>query len=998
MKKTNFLLFLLLSLCSVSLLTAQTPEIQIKTDKDFGSEVSIYPKTKSYDTPIIVDWGDGNIESYNVDPTASVYFSRVSGSVKGETIRILSSLTSLEADNLEISSFVAIGQTELKYLNLSKNKLTKETFALNEDAPLENLNLKENDFAVLDLRSYTSLEAIDISGNPRLGTILVPDGSKTLSSISANDCDISHFYPVSLPALTTLSLENNALMDLEIGDNYPKLSSLSISHNEISELDVTKLPLLYKLEINYNNISRLNLKSNTELTNLFCNKNQLTNLDLSANTKLTSIACDSNALTTLDVSMLTKLTSLSCAGNQITLLDLTQAPYMSRLTAHSNQLTFLDFSACYQLQYLDIRSNPTMTPCAINYMLRSMWDNPRKPYGDNFNLLLKGSNAETSDAGLIKDNWKADVEGDGKAKCDSVSVILTQTEGKVTLLERMIDSDQSLKTIGDSVLAGTPLYVQIDETPEGKEYLGVKVNGKLIKEHIFVVTQDPTTVEPVFTRPPMMQMGTKVGHDISFALVAPQEGTEILIDWGNGVAERNIIGQTTKRLDGKALGDYIKVSGPIIEADLSSYPGQGTWDNEFTSLQLVQPDLQVLYTYMNPIGSIDLKDCPNLTLLDVAYTGISELDLTHCTQLDTLLCYGNTLATLDLSKLTGLRKLDAKKNQLTSIDLSSCVNLGHLDLQGNQLSEIDLSKLTGLHTLALGANKLSKIDLANQSEVETLLVNNNQLKELDLSKLTKLATLYCNGNQLTKLDLSNQPQLQMLQAYGNKLTACDVNDLYASLCSYPKGVTLQMPYSLYITEDKSNPDNDAQHADPTIATIKGWRVNTAGDASGCDQVYVEVAPTTHGEIQLADKQGNVIKPVWSTLPTHLGYHKVNKDQEIDLIIKPEEGYTIDRLTANGKQLSGTSLTPQRYTRINALFKLDNAVIAPEQSHCIAVTSEGVTTLADLAMLTIFTIDGQTYYHQPAVCGELVTLPQGSYLVTAQAVAAGETEVIQVLIP
>lgn len=996
MKKTNFLLFLLLSLCGVSLLTAQTSEIQIKSDKAFGSEVTIYPKTNSYDTPIIVDWGDGNTESYNVDPNTSGYFAKVSGSIKGKTIRILSSLTSLEADELEITSFVATGQTELKYLDLSKNKLTKDNFALNEDAPLENLNLKENDFTTLDLRSYTSLASIDISGNPRLGTMLVPDGSQTIERIYANDCDISHFYPVSLPALTTLSLENNSLMDLEIGDNYPKLSSLSISHNEISEIDVTKLPLLYKLEINYNNISRLNLKNNTELTNLFCSKNKLTNLDLSANSKLTSIACDSNALTVLDVSMLTKLTTLSCAGNQITLLDLTQAPYMSRLTAHSNQLTFLDFSACYQLQYLDIRSNPTMTPCAINYMLRSMWDNPRKPYSDN--LLLKGSNAETSDAGLIKENWKADVEGDGSTACANVSVTLIQTEGKITLQERMIDSDQSLKAIGDSVLAGTPLYVQIDEIPEGKEYLGVKVNGTLIKEHVFVVTQDPTTVEPVFTKPSMMQMGTKVGHEISFAIAAPQEGTEILIDWGNGVPERNIIGQTTKRLDGKALGDYIKVSGPIIEADLSSYPGQGIWDNEFSSLQLVQPDLQILYTYMNPIGDIDLKDCPNLTLLDVAYTGISELDLTNCTQLDTLLCYGNNLSKLDLSKLTGLRKLDAKKNQLTSIDLSSCVKLGYLDLQGNQLSEIDLSMLTGLHTLALGANKLSKIDLADLPEIETLLVNDNQLKVLELSKLTQLATLYCNGNQLTKLDLSNQPLLQMLQAYGNQLTACDVNDLYASLCSYPKGVTLQMPYSLYITNDKSNPDNDAQHADPTIATIKGWRVNTEGDASGCDQVYVEVAPTTHGKIQLADKQGNVIKPVWSTLPTHLGYHKVNKDQKISLIIKPEEGYTIDRLTANGEQISGTSLTPQRYTRINALFKLDNAVIAPAQSHCIAISSEGITTLADLAMLTIFTIDGQTYYHQPIGRGELVTLPQGSYLVTAQAVAADETEVMQVLIP
>ena len=154
MKKTNFLLYLFIYLCSVSLLTAQTAEIQIKTDKAFGSEVSILPKTNSYDTPILIDWGDGTTESYNVDPNASGFFAKVSGSIKGETIRILSSLTKLEASELEITSFTATGQTELKYLDLSKNKLTKETFVLNEDAPIENLNLKENDFTLLNLSPY----------------------------------------------------------------------------------------------------------------------------------------------------------------------------------------------------------------------------------------------------------------------------------------------------------------------------------------------------------------------------------------------------------------------------------------------------------------------------------------------------------------------------------------------------------------------------------------------------------------------------------------------------------------------------------------------------------------------------------------------------------------------------------------------------------------------------------------------------------------------------
>ena len=149
MKKTNLLLFLLVSLCGVNLLTAQTPEIQIKSDKAFGTEITIYPKTKSYDTPIIVDWGDGNTESYNVDPNGSGYFAKVSGSVKGKTIRILSSLTSLEATELEITSFVATGQTELKYLDLSPQHLTTDNLALTEDAPLENLNIHEIDFAVL---------------------------------------------------------------------------------------------------------------------------------------------------------------------------------------------------------------------------------------------------------------------------------------------------------------------------------------------------------------------------------------------------------------------------------------------------------------------------------------------------------------------------------------------------------------------------------------------------------------------------------------------------------------------------------------------------------------------------------------------------------------------------------------------------------------------------------------------------------------------------------
>lgn len=995
MKSFKLLLFLALSFCAIGWLTGQTAEILIQSDKAFGSEVSLYPKTKSKDIPILIDWGDGVTQSYNIDPNSSGFFAKVSGSIKGETIRILSSLTSLDASELEITSFVATGQGELKSLILAKNKLTKETFSLNEDAPLELLDLKGNSFTAIDLSSYDELISVDISDNKELGGIKLLDGSK-LERVYANGCDISHFWPLSLPKLTTLSLSNNALMDIEIGDHYPSLTALTLSGNHISEISLSGLPKLYRLEIDKNSLTRLDLKSNPELTNLFCGKNQLTALDLSVNTKLTSLACDSNALKRLDISMLSSLTDINCANNEIALLDLSQANYMKRISAQGNQLTFLDLSACNGLQYLDLRNNPTMTPCAINYLIRSLWGKSRKGWSKD--LLLEGSNAETADlSSAIENNWTPDVQGDGSAACESVAITLHQTEGEIALLERMVDSDQSLVPIGETVLVGTPIYVRIDTVPEGKVFAGVKVGDKLIKELIFVVTE-PATVEPIFVAPSMMVIGTKAGQELSFALSGVTAESEITIDWGDGRPEIVTLEQGLRRFDRTALGSQIKITGDLLAADLSSYPGQGTWDNKFTSLQLTQPAMEVLYTYMNPIQAIDLSGCPSLTFLDVAYTGLSELDLTPCPALDTLLCYGNSLTKLDLTKQTELKKLDAKKNQLSSIDLSPCRSLTQLDLQSNQLTQIDLSDLKDLKYISLGDNKLSTINLTEQTKVEILMVQGNQLKSLDLTQLAQLTKLHCNGNQLTSLDLSHQPQLKLLQVYGNQLTACAVNDLYASLSAYPTDSDIKTPYNLYITESHSVPDNDAAHADHIIATIKGWRVNTEGDATGCEQIYVEVAPTTHGELQLLDSKGQGIAPAWSTPATHQGYHKVQKGAEITLQPKPETGYTLDLIKANGKKLDGLTLTPERYTRINVTFKLDNAIIDPLASMDLAVTPHGITALADLSMLTIFTLEGTRLYHQPVVVGEEIQLPTGSYLVTVQSAPGASSKALRVLIP
>lgn len=93
------------------------------------------------------------------------------------------------------------------------------------------------------------------------------------------------------------------------------LTTVNLSNNEISKIDVSKFTDLQTLILNDNDLSSLDVTKLTKLQVLNVANNDIPNLDLSKNTSLTELNISNNSFSSLNIKQLTKLTKLSIDGN-----------------------------------------------------------------------------------------------------------------------------------------------------------------------------------------------------------------------------------------------------------------------------------------------------------------------------------------------------------------------------------------------------------------------------------------------------------------------------------------------------------------------------------------------------------------------------------------------------------------------------------------------------------------------------------------------------------
>ncbi len=220
----------------------------------------------------------------------------------------------------------------------------------------------------------------------------------------------------------------------------------------------------------------------------------------------------------------------------------------------------------------------------------------------------------------------------------------------------------------------------------------------------------------------------------------------------------------------------------------SSWPGI-TWESYLEGSENVLHVKEISWTSVSLDGDLDLSDFVYLESFIANYNHIDSLKVDNDKALETLNCSGTHLVdfngnvknvgitSLDLSTNTALQSLNCSENALTALDVSDNINLMWLKCNNNQIPVLELSSLNALEELECDYNLIAALDTsAAGASLKKLCCGNNEISSLTLTGNTGLEKLYCNNNKLTgTLDLENRASLDILDCGFNELTALVTN-------------------------------------------------------------------------------------------------------------------------------------------------------------------------------------------------------------------------------
>ncbi|MDE7438409.1 MAG: T9SS type A sorting domain-containing protein [Muribaculaceae bacterium] len=1063
---------LLLSFALAAAVAANAGTMRLSTSATPGTNVKILLNAQSATSPVSIDWGNGVEVKYTVDPSQPAYNRWISGTIEGPLMKVTGNLTEVDMNNIgltsvqiegmstlrsldlannEITSFELLSTTPLTNVNLSYNNLINSTYDATTlsleyaGETLTNLNVSHNDGLIcLDIRDLMALEYLTANDCPQMGSVFIcmPEDSRTaLYNINLSNCDLAHFYPVSLPNLHVLNLSNNQLMTAADTDpfvlgNYPSLTTLDVSDNRnIEELDVTGCKKLSSLSISNNGFERIDLSQCPELEVFNAANNNISSLDLGNNPIIRTLNISGNPITELDVTQFPSMRSLNISNTKISRVMLMQASFLEEFIAANTLLEFVDFNGqqAQRMRNIDLRNNAKMTGRTVDYTIHTLPE--AKGTSSGTNLWLEGSNAETADiqyATSIDMKWVCDIQGDGTANHDNVNVTLkdaTDTgENKTGVVDRLYpifgmsmeyDFDiyetdggkflisqwqplyyQKMNSVTDKALAGVPIHIY-PYPEEGKRFKSVTVNGEEIKSQWFVVEKDAeikvnfTSLENAFV------FKTVPGNAISMLVNTKEYNGTVSVDWGTGNRteytgmnkyETGYAELKGTRIDGTAAGDgTITIYGDVEAIDLSGFGeyglAMGLWDNQVSSVNFENaPEMKYINLYWNPVTELNLAGAESLEVLNIGYTAIKNLDLSNCPNLMWLDAHSDgfgdepgitMLSEIDLTKLPILQYVDLRGNEISKIDLTQNSYLRWANLNNNELSSIDVTHNPLLQELNVSGNNLTSIDLSKNTELEDLSVSNNKLTSIDLSANKNLATLYVDNNDIHSLNLKALTGLRRVYINGNGMTAEELNDVYYLL-----------PTRLHGPDDEQ-PNQLNWNLAVIQATDRNENEGTRADSSIAeDRGWTPSHLGTNGgaansylDIYTSAHGSATVKDENGNVYTHGS--KVPKYAKLTIEATPDQGYEMKHFTLNGEEArTGNEFDmPGIYTKLRVEFGKESGVDNILADAGITVVENGVIVTSDNATVDIYSADGKCVINSATVNGsEFFSLTSGVYIV------------------
>ncbi len=247
--------------------------------------------------------GNGRLSDTEINNIKKIDILRMKISdLKG--IEHFKDLTTLSCTYNNITKLDISHNTKLTYLECNVNKI--EELDISKNTALVDLHCSNNPISKLDLTHNTQLERL-ACGFSSLTELDVSKNSK-LIMIDCQDCQITNLDLSNNSELYNLNCGNNPLKKIDVTKN-PKLGMFScayfehrvnvplISQGEITELDLSKNPLLTHLSCSSTKVNTLKLNANT-YNNLELNAKMLNysnnNLVLQNLSNITLLSTSSN--------------------------------------------------------------------------------------------------------------------------------------------------------------------------------------------------------------------------------------------------------------------------------------------------------------------------------------------------------------------------------------------------------------------------------------------------------------------------------------------------------------------------------------------------------------------------------------------------------------------------------------------------------------------------------------------------------------------------------
>lgn len=250
------LLSLCLVLCAVIGKAQNASDMTLVTSLEKGKPLVI---ELQFDGQIQVDWGDGDLKSYQASDVANAG-GYIEGEVKGSTLVIhkAEGLRQIYLSMMGLTSIRCNRLTALQLLSATNNKITR--VELVECPQLSDINLSRN-----ALQEASFLQSI----------------APSLEELRISQNKLSELALANTPKLNYLDATNNEIKTLQLPTQ--SLKTLLVKGNKLAgEVDLSQQTGLVKLQLSKNSITALSLKTNPEIEILEVDNNQLVRLDLGA--------------------------------------------------------------------------------------------------------------------------------------------------------------------------------------------------------------------------------------------------------------------------------------------------------------------------------------------------------------------------------------------------------------------------------------------------------------------------------------------------------------------------------------------------------------------------------------------------------------------------------------------------------------------------------------------------------------------------------------------